>query len=264
MIRHLVQSHVVAVVKCFCVILVSSCGDLSEENSTASLGVTSGGSALTSPTPDHEPDATVSDASISQDARDTRDVQSYLFRIAERDAGALTAEDPAPQDASVERVWGLDAGLAVSADAGPLGGELAWLVTHIDDGAENAGPAGPSSVRALISRREAGVQALLPLFSGGDARRVPWARVVVQENLVRNCRAYGGGDEARRMVRWLETGSTTGAIDPRARWRWPWMRGPEFSWSPLAMGRLRTWVASGLSCDLRQIQQLTQFDAGRP
>ena len=248
--------------------LVSSftaCGELTDDSTAASVNtVTSGGSVQLSTQNATEQDgnggmdATLvpTSGSFAMDAYAVADVQSYLIQINDRlhDAESL---EPSQNNA---RQWGLDSGLAVSAEAGPIGGEISWLVAHIADGAEQAGPAGPLHVRALIARREAGISAMLHLFSGGDALRVPWARVVVQENLVSACRSHGGGDEARRMVRWLETGSTTGAIDPRARWRWPWMRGPEFAWTPLAMQRLRMWVAAGLSCDLRQIQ--SSSDAG--
>jgi hypothetical protein len=245
------------------VLALLHCGDLSDEASSDSLS--SGGSASATAHTDSgalraEPDAT-EDATMRQPVSPA--AQSWVIRITEQNpAVGPNAEAQASQDGGYAQQWGLDAGLAVSAEAGVLSAELAWLVAHMMDGADTAGPAGPSGVRALIARGAPAIAALLPLFAGGDARRVPLARLVVQESLLRECRAFGGGDQARRMVRWFETGTVVGAIDPRARWRWPWMRGPEFGWSPLAMRRLRAWVGAGLSCDLRQIEGLA--DAGLP
>ncbi len=169
----------------------------------------------------------------------------HLAEASERDAGMETR-------ATVEGplVWSADAGPAVSADAGTRAAELAWLVTRIADGIENAGPAGPANVRALASYGGEGVMALVSLFAAGDARRVPAARRVIERVAVQGCRAQSDPRAPRRVVAWLETGVAELPPTPAGghALSWPWARGPEFPWLPSALERLRGWARRGAPC----------------
>jgi hypothetical protein len=153
--------------------------------------------------------------------------------------------------------WGTDGGPMVSADAGFASAEIAWLVTHIDDNADRAGPAGPPNIRALASYQAEGVRAVIPLFRVGDARRVPHARRVIELLAQRACRGTADALAPRRLVAWIESGSpelprpaqVADAGPPSAQLPWPWARAVEAPWPREGLDRMQQWADRALFCD---------------
>lgn len=172
---------------------------------------------------------------------------------------ASNAPDSGVPRARVEPLaleWGTDGGPMVSADAGFESGEIAWLVTHIDDNADRAGPAGPPNIRALASYQAAGVRAVIPLFRVGDARRVPHARRVIELVAQRACRGTADPFAPRRLVAWIESGSpelptaapAADAGPPSAQLPWPWARAAEVPWPREGLERMQQWADRALFC----------------
>ncbi len=175
-------------------------------------------------------------------------VPRSVVQINERTERDGAAERVTPPSGALE--WGVDAGPVVYSDAGTRAAELAWLVTRIDEGADSAGPAGPPNVRALVGYGPDGARALVPLFRAGDARRVPFARKVIEGLARRACRAVSDPLAPRRVVAWIESGvaelaPATPNSDPLT---WPWARGPQYPWLPSSLARLRAWADQGLPC----------------
>lgn len=169
-----------------------------------------------------------------------------INEASERDAGCIAEDEPV----SVVPTWGEDAGPMVSDDAGLRAAEIAWLVSHLHEGAESAGPAGPPNVRALAGYGADGVRAVIPLFRAGDARRVPHARTVIEILARRACRGTADVMAPRRLVAWIETGLPSmapiaaGSAPPN----WPWQRGAEVPWPASALDRMRSWADRGMFC----------------
>ncbi len=225
-----------------CAVVVSGCGSLED---SAQRRAERGASGATRTTAGDEQRPTVTRPLALSLANTVIRVNDET----ELDAGRST---PRGADAGSARAmeWGADGGPMVSEDAGTRAAELAWLVTHIEEGAETAGPAGPPNVRALAGYGADGVRAVIPLFRAGDARRVPHARGVLQRVAQRACRGTADTQAPRRLIAWIETGSAViaapaqGASAPS----WPWARGPEFAWPSSGVERMRQWAAQGLFC----------------
>ncbi|MBL8684279.1 MAG: hypothetical protein JNK05_34210 [Myxococcales bacterium] len=183
-------------------------------------------------------------------------VRNAIIRInedSERDASAVRAQASNPFE------WSNDGGPMVTADAGPRAAELAWLVTRIDENADTAGPAGPPNVRALASYGADGVRVLVSVFRSGDARRAPHARRVIELVAQRSCRVTADRMAPRRLIAWIESGSTS-----LSQWdggAWPWSRSLESSWPGDAAERLRAWADRGAPCDMTAPQRAR--DAGQ-
>lgn len=166
----------------------------------------------------------------------------------ELDAGRR--EDAAVPSGPYALEWGTDGGPMVTEDAGPRSAEIAWLVSHLDEGVESAGPVGAPNVRALAGYGAEGVRAVIPLFRSGDARRVPHARKVIEMVARRACRGTSDVLAPRRLVAWLESGVAVVA-DPRAGTSapsWPWTRAPEAAWPQEGLDRIRAWSDRALFC----------------
>jgi hypothetical protein len=159
-------------------------------------------------------------------------------------------------------LWNLDAGPMVTADAGPRSAELAWLVTRIDENADTAGPAGAPNVRALASYGSDGVRALVAVFRAGDARRGPHARRAIELVAQRACRGTADRLAPRRIVAWLETGSTSLARQDAGDGAWPWARAAEARWPVEAVDRMRAWADQGIPCEPEGRAARTTMDAG--
>lgn len=186
-----------------------------------------------------------------------------INEASERDAGRRREVEPA---AAVTE-WGADGGPMVSGDAGPRSAEIAWLVSHLHEGAESAGPAGPPNVRALAGYGADGARAVIALFRAGDARRVPHARTVIEMLARRACRGTADVMAPRRLVAWIETGSPTIAppAEGAAAPSWPWQRGAELPWPSAGLDRMRSWADRGMFCvapELSNVAALSAVDGG--
>ena len=151
----------------------------------------------------------------------------------EMDGGAASWTD----DASVA-----GDGASVGARLRRSSPEVAWLVAHMADEPDPARHGDSDAVRRLAAYGPEGVRAAVEVFRVGDARRVPFARRVLERAALRSCRSDQGRAGAR--VRWMVTGSLEAPIaDAGIAWsdllvRWPEAR----------IQRVQAWADAGLPC----------------
>jgi hypothetical protein len=132
----------------------------------------------------------------------------------------------------------------VTAGAGPVSAELAWLVSHIADTPDRLRSDDSDNARQLAARGADGIRAVAAVFARGDALRLPFARRVVERNVTRAC-GPREHQAAQELVTWIELGGVTpGAPDGVIRWN----RTGDAPWSAAALARLDEWVARGMPC----------------
>ncbi len=143
---------------------------------------------------------------------------------------------------------GLDAAVASDAVAGEAGRsprsspEVAWLVAHLADDPNPARLGDSDAVRRLVARRSEGVDAAVEVFRVGDARRVPFARRVIEGVALRSCRGDHG--RAASRVRWIVTGSLDPS-PPDAGIAWSDLL---LRWPAERIARVHGWAAGGVPC----------------
>jgi hypothetical protein len=156
------------------------------------------------------------------------------------DGGAASSPNGSTELVAVN---GRDAG-APARDAGGVPAELSWLVAHIADTRDRLRADDSDNARQLAARGADGVRAVVSVFARGDALRLPFARRVVERNVIRVC---GTEDRAaaQELIMWIELGGGTPSA-PEGPIRWS--RTGDTPWSPAALGRLEDWIAGGMPC----------------
>ncbi len=135
--------------------------------------------------------------------------------------------------------------LAVTRDAGAMGGELAWLVAHIGDTPDRLRSDDSDNVRQIAARGADGVRAVVNVFERVDSARIPFARRVVERNILRVCHRRDRED-AQMLASWIELGDEAPAAIPDGTMHWN--RSGETAWPREAITRLGQWIDAGLPC----------------
>lgn len=137
----------------------------------------------------------------------------------------------------------VDAGASEGAPRRRSSPEVAWLVAHMADEPDPARHGDSDAVRRLAGYGPEGVRAAVEVFRVGDARRVPFARRVLEHAALRSCRGDRGRAGAR--VNWMVSGTLgVAAADAGIAWgdllvRWPEAR----------IVRVQSWADAGLPCE---------------
>lgn len=130
-----------------------------------------------------------------------------------------------------------------SVEARVASAETAWLVAHVADEPERANPRDSDAVRRLVALGAPGVVAVAEVFRVGDARRLPFARRVVERVATRRC--LRDAARAAWVIARVEHGTAPEALgDAGIVWQ-----GRDDRWSQEAVERLRAWGRDGAPCD---------------
>lgn len=130
-----------------------------------------------------------------------------------------------------------------SVEARVASAETAWLVAHLADEPERANPRDSDAVRRLVALGGRGVVAVAEVFRVGDARRMPFARRVVERVATRRC--LRDVERAAWVIARVERAEGPGALgDAGIVWQ-----ARDDRWPTEAVERLRAWGRDGAPCD---------------
>ncbi len=182
--------------------------------------------------------------------------------MADSDAGVHFHAEPfgnftiggSPAPGATERVLtpergDADAGAPVLPrdDGTASAGELAWLVMHVADTPDRLRADDSDNARQLATRGADGVLAVTQVFRRGDAARLPFARRVLERNVVRVCRSHDP-DAAQQLSTWLELGELGESDRTPGAGAVLWTRPADMAWPTDAVQRIEAWARAGLPC----------------
>jgi hypothetical protein len=132
---------------------------------------------------------------------------------------------------------------AVAVDAAPrTNPEVAWLTAHLADTPDPSHVGESDAVRRLATMGSEGILAVAEVFRVGDARRVPFARRVLERVALRRC--HYDAARAALTIRRIEYADpqATVAADAGIAWR------ERDQWPEAHVETLRQWALSGAAC----------------
>lgn len=154
---------------------------------------------------------------------------------------------PSPDHASDGAVGDASSDVAsfddVPLDARLARAETAWLASHLADPADRANPRENDAVRRLSQLGGEGVVTVAEVFRVRDARRLPFARRVVERVALRRC--LYDHERAAWVISRIERGANPAALgDAGIAWQMS-----DDAWTGEAVERLRAWGRDGAPCD---------------